>query len=122
MRLDRIAAAVGLFLGAGLSYTFPRESGQGAESRWRASRDYCKVPTTLATLPLDSEGLTVDPDTRTHYAAEAPDPSGEGWPQSRSRSLSMSTCFRTSSGTSEIFSTSPGWIFTLRACTAAATE
>ncbi len=35
------------------------------------------IPTTLVTLPLDSEGLTVDPDTGTMYTAEAPDASGE---------------------------------------------
>jgi streptogramin lyase len=35
------------------------------------------APTTLATLPLDSEGLTVDPGTQTLYTAEAPDASGE---------------------------------------------
>jgi streptogramin lyase len=35
------------------------------------------APTTLTTLPLDSEGLTVDPGTRTLYTAEAPDASGE---------------------------------------------
>jgi len=35
------------------------------------------APTTLTTLPLDSEGLTVDPDTQTLYTAEAPDGSGE---------------------------------------------
>jgi sugar lactone lactonase YvrE len=77
MQVNRIAAAVGLFLCAGLSYTLPREYGQEAESRWRANLAYSKVPTTLATLPYDSEGLTVDSDTRTLYAAEAPDSSGE---------------------------------------------
>jgi sugar lactone lactonase YvrE len=35
------------------------------------------APTTLTTLPLDSEGLTVDPETQTLYTAEAPDASGE---------------------------------------------
>lgn len=35
------------------------------------------APTTLATLPLDSEGLTVDPETQTLYTAEAPDASGD---------------------------------------------
>ena len=35
------------------------------------------APTTLTTLPLDSEGLTVDPATRILYTAEAPDASGE---------------------------------------------
>lgn len=35
------------------------------------------APTTLTTLPLDSEGLTVDPETQTLYTGEAPDASGE---------------------------------------------
>ena len=35
------------------------------------------VPATLVTLPLDSEGLTIDPDTRTLYTAEAPNAGGE---------------------------------------------
>jgi outer membrane protein assembly factor BamB len=34
------------------------------------------APTTLTTLPLDSEGLTVDPETQTLYTGEAPDASG----------------------------------------------
>jgi streptogramin lyase len=34
------------------------------------------VPTTLVTLPNDSEGLTVDPATGTLYAAESPDAAG----------------------------------------------
>jgi sugar lactone lactonase YvrE len=34
-------------------------------------------PTTLAMLPFDSEGLTVDPETQTLYTVEAPDAAGD---------------------------------------------
>lgn len=34
-------------------------------------------PTTLVTLPFDSEGLVVDPDTGTMYTAEGPDAGGD---------------------------------------------
>jgi streptogramin lyase len=47
----------------------------GALARARALES--GIPTTLATTPNDSEGLTVDPETRTLYTAEAPDASGE---------------------------------------------
>ncbi len=43
-------------------------------------------PTTLATFPFDSEGLTVDPGTATLYVAESPDNAGE----CHVRSISMS--------------------------------
>jgi streptogramin lyase len=42
-----------------------------------ADRFDTDIPTTLVTLPYDSEGLTVDPDTQTIYTAEAPDASGD---------------------------------------------
>jgi len=35
------------------------------------------IPTTLATFPFDSEGLTVDPETSTLYVAESPDSAGD---------------------------------------------
>lgn len=35
------------------------------------------APATLAILPLDSEGLTVDPDTQTLYTAEGPNAAGD---------------------------------------------
>lgn len=38
---------------------------------------YSPVPTTLVTLPLDSEGLTVDPATGLLYTAEAPNAAGD---------------------------------------------
>jgi sugar lactone lactonase YvrE len=34
-------------------------------------------PTTVATIPFDSEGLTVDPDTGVMYVAEAPNAAGQ---------------------------------------------
>ena len=43
-------------------------------------------PTTLATFPFDSEGLTVNPGTATLYVAESPDNAGE----CHVRSISMS--------------------------------
>jgi streptogramin lyase len=41
------------------------------------SGEFAGVPTTIATLPFDSEGLTVDSATQTLYTAEAPNASGE---------------------------------------------
>jgi streptogramin lyase len=48
------------------------------------------APTTLTTLPLDSEGLTVDPETLILYTAEAPDASGECFVRSISLSGQVS--------------------------------
>jgi sugar lactone lactonase YvrE len=42
-----------------------------------AGRTLADVPTTIATLPNDSEGLAVDPKTGTIYAAEAPNAVGD---------------------------------------------
>jgi streptogramin lyase len=50
------------------------EHSQGVR---QVSGDIPFVPTTLVTLPLDSEGLTVDPDTQILYTAEAPNAAGE---------------------------------------------
>jgi sugar lactone lactonase YvrE len=47
--------------------------GQEIQPNWIPSQ----VPTTLATFPYDSEGLTVDPATGILYVAEAPDLAGE---------------------------------------------
>lgn len=49
------------------------------------------TPTTLATLPNDSEGLTVDPSTGLLYVAEAPDGAGDCYVRSISQSGVMTT-------------------------------
>ena len=43
----------------------------------QANRVFSGLPTTLTTLPHDSEGLAVDPGTGVLYSAEAPDAFGE---------------------------------------------
>jgi streptogramin lyase len=53
-----------------LAVTLPGYSGQGVPAPSGG-------PTTLVTLPLDSEGLAVDRETGLLYTAEAPDPSGD---------------------------------------------
>lgn len=77
MKFDRVRGA-GLFivciaLSSVAAATY--ETGAGRSSQ--ASGSFAAVPTTLTTLPLDSEGLTVDPDTGLLYSAEAPNPAGD---------------------------------------------
>lgn len=64
--MGRLSALFVVVLGS----TLPASSPQGAPATVGA-------PTTLVTLPLDSEGLTVDPETGLLYTAEAADLSGE---------------------------------------------
>jgi hypothetical protein len=60
-----------LSCGAAAAY----EANGGGVSQ--ATGTYEATPTTLVTLPLDSEGLTVNRDTGLMYTAEAPNPSGD---------------------------------------------
>lgn len=76
MRPDRLSATSVLFSVA-LSCALAQVEPQQTESVSQAGLVLAAAPTTLATLPLDSEGLTVDPDTRTLYAAEAANSSGD---------------------------------------------
>lgn len=59
------SATVALVLCAGLSHTLPQDDGHESKGGGPASRDFSRLPTTLATLPNDSEGLAVDADRRT---------------------------------------------------------
>ena len=72
MRLNRLLAGVVLVFLAAMSGAFAEPGGVPA-----ASPSVADVPTTIATLPHDSEGLAVDPRTGTMYTAEAPDAAGE---------------------------------------------
>jgi sugar lactone lactonase YvrE len=65
------------FFGAALSCALAQNGEQQTEGVLQAIQGYSGVPTTLATLPQDSEGLTVDPQTGVLYAAGSPDPSGQ---------------------------------------------
>lgn len=71
MRFDRALGASILLLSAGLSV----RAGSDVYAPKKAA--FSPVPTTLVTLPLDSEGLIVDPDTGVLYTAEAPNPAGD---------------------------------------------
>jgi len=51
--------------------------GQKAPDAAAIPEAFFGIPTTIATLPNDSEGLTVDPDTGIMYAAEAPNLAGD---------------------------------------------
>ena len=75
MRFDPARTIV--VLSATLAWALAQADAQPIKSAGEASRALFGAPTTLATLPLDSEGLTVDPGTQTLYTAEAPDASGE---------------------------------------------
>jgi sugar lactone lactonase YvrE len=77
MRVDRIAAVTICFFGAALSCALAQNGEQQTEGVLQAIQGFSGVPTTLATLPQDSEGLTVDPHTGVLYAAGSPDPSGQ---------------------------------------------
>jgi len=77
MTRDRSGTAAVLLFCAAVSQSFAQIGGHGGHGASGESRDFAGVPTTLVTLPLDSEGLTVDPETGTLYTAEAPDSSGE---------------------------------------------
>ena len=77
MKLDRMAGA-GLFVvGLALSAVAPAAHQTAPGRGSQASDSFAAIPTTLTTLPLDSEGLTVDPDTGLLYSAEAPNPAGD---------------------------------------------
>lgn len=75
MTLNPAKAVV--ILCAALTCAFAQTGALQSESAWNASPAISGPPTTLATLPYDSEGLTVDPDAQTLYTAEAPNASGE---------------------------------------------
>src|SRR5688572_20625424 len=77
MRVDRIGAVTICFFGAALSCALAQNDEQQTEGVLQAIQGFSGVPTTLATLPQDSEGLTVDPHTGILYAAGSPDPSGQ---------------------------------------------
>jgi len=72
MRLNRLLAGVVLVFLAALSAALAEPGGVPP-----AGLPVADVPTTIATLPNDSEGLAVDPKTGTMYTAEAPDAAGE---------------------------------------------
>lgn len=77
MTRDRLpAVTVGICCAAVLSALGDDERLR-AQSDSRPSWVQSSIPTTLATLPNDSEGLTVDPATGLLYVAEAPDAAGE---------------------------------------------
>ncbi len=61
---------IGIF-GAALAADIAHTDGRGV-----GAAGFLRFPTTLVTLPFDSEGLTVDPNRRLLYTAEAPDASG----------------------------------------------
>jgi streptogramin lyase len=75
MRFDPARTIV--VLCAALACALVQADAQQNKSAWDESQPFSGAPTTLTTLPLDSEGLTVDPGTQTLYTAEAPDASGE---------------------------------------------
>lgn len=77
MKLDRLSATTVVLFGLALTGAIAGQHELRSGSVSEANEAFSAVPTTLATLPYDSEGLTVDPDTGTLYAAEAPDASGE---------------------------------------------
>src|SRR5436190_13757570 len=68
----RTIVALGVAVACPLIQTHARDGAVPASHQITAT-----APTTLTTLPLDSEGLTVDPGSQTLYTAEAPDASGE---------------------------------------------
>src|SRR5688500_1775101 len=68
----RTIVALGVAVACPLIQTHARDGGVEASHQIIGT-----APTTLTTLPLDSEGLTLDPGTQTLYTAEAPDASGE---------------------------------------------
>jgi streptogramin lyase len=77
MKLDRMAGA-GLFVVAmALSAVSPAAHQTAPGRGSHASGSFASIPTTLTTLPFDSEGLTVDPDTGLLYSAEAPNAAGD---------------------------------------------
>jgi sugar lactone lactonase YvrE len=84
-RTRRLAIAIACICGAAAS-----GGAAGGEPPSRdvpaASWVQTAFPTTLATFPYDSEGLTVDPATSTLYVAESPDSAGD----CNVRSISMS--------------------------------
>jgi streptogramin lyase len=73
MRFDR---RFGILVGVCCLALFCTRRNTAALQDPHAPLTFASVPTTLVTLPNDSEGLTVDPTTGTLYAAEAPDASG----------------------------------------------
>ena len=78
MSLDRVPAAACAFLAcATLASNTPTAHEVVPSSGPQATVVFAASPTTLATLPLDSEGVTVDPGTGLLYTAEAPDPTGD---------------------------------------------
>jgi streptogramin lyase len=81
MDMNRVLSGAGVILFliacAAVSHTLAQSGDHRNDSASQAGLALADVPTTLVTLPLDSEGLTVDPDTGTLYAAEGPDASGE---------------------------------------------
>ncbi len=79
MILDDLSAstrAIFVFCAA-LSCTLAQTPEKGEDRALQARHVLSGSPTTLVTLPSDSEGLTVDRATGMMYTAEAPDPSGE---------------------------------------------
>jgi streptogramin lyase len=72
MKLNRLLVGVVLVFLAALSGALAEPGGVAPVSAL-----FAEVPTTIATLPNDSEGLAVDPKTGTMYAAEVPDAAGE---------------------------------------------
>lgn len=77
MTLDRLSATVVGILCVAASGIIVPASGQQDQRPSLANLVLAPVPTTITTLPFDSEGITVDSDTGVLYTAEAPDPSGE---------------------------------------------
>ena len=77
MTLKKVLTRIVVTFCAALSCVLARVDDQQGESLSPGSLARSGAPTTLATLPNDSEGLTVDPATGVLYVAEAPDLSGE---------------------------------------------
>lgn len=77
MTLNSLPARTVLILCAVLLCAVAQTDEPRGETLPETSQPTYGVPTTIATLPHDSEGLTVDPDTETLYTAEAPDASGD---------------------------------------------
>jgi streptogramin lyase len=77
MKLDRVPATSLFIVCTALSSAAAVAYATGAGSDSRPSVSFEAIPTTLTTLPLDSEGLTVDPDTGLLYSAEAPNSAGD---------------------------------------------
>jgi streptogramin lyase len=77
MTLNRLLAGAVLIFAAALSGAGAWTDDRINESAAQSTPTLSGAPTTLTTLPNDSEGLTVDPETGTLYTAEAPDAFGE---------------------------------------------